>query len=129
MLRKYEQYIGSTADAAVKTRFYSQLAINITRLIHFAVMILVVVSGVYEVEAKDLTLGGLIATVILSGRALAPLSQISALLNRYHLTKVSFSALNSLMQLPVERPQKHRFLHRANCSGGIEFDDVCVVYA
>jgi ATP-binding cassette subfamily C protein LapB len=40
------------------------------------VSVFIVVAGVYMIDAGLLTMGGLIACVLLSGRAMAPLSQV-----------------------------------------------------
>ena len=64
----------------------------------------VVVYGVYLVESVELSLGALIACVILSGRAVAPMAQVAQLTTRYHQSKAALDTLNSMMDLPVERP-------------------------
>ncbi len=127
-LGRWEKYVGITAEAGLKSRFYSTLAVNFTTVVHYGVTVAVVVFGVYMIEKGDLTVGGLIASTILSGRALAPLGQITSLLTRYQLTKLSLQALNNVMDMPLERPTRHKFLHRPKFDGEIEFEEVSFKY-
>lgn len=128
MQGRWERYIAITSEAGLKSRFYSQLAVNITTLVHYGVTVGVVVTGVYMIESRDLTVGALIACTILSGKALAPLSQITSLLTRYQLTRYSLRALDNVMDMPLERPPEHKFLHRPRLQGGIEFEGIHYKY-
>lgn len=128
MLSRWERSVGLSANASIRARLLSQLAVNISVITHYLVMIFVVISCVYLVEARELTVGGLIACTILSGRALGPMGQITALLTRYQMAKISLGILNNMMKLPVERPDNHRFLHRPQFEGEINVDDVFFKY-
>tara|TARA_B100000989_G_scaffold236433_2_gene183302 strand:- start:72433 stop:74613 length:2181 start_codon:yes stop_codon:yes gene_type:complete len=128
ILSRWEKFVAMTADAGLKTRFYSALATNITTVTVLLTSVFVVITGVYLIQANELTVGGLIACTILSTRALSPLGQITALLTRYQMTKVSLAALNTLMELPQERPTTQKFLHRPTLKGEIVFDDVSFRY-
>jgi ATP-binding cassette subfamily C protein LapB len=88
----------------------------------------VVFYGVYLIAAERLTVGGLIACALLTGRVLAPLSQIASLLTRYHQARTALLSIDRLMQLPVERPEGHEFLSRPALQGAIEFRDVTFNY-
>lgn len=128
MLGRYEQYVGIAADAGLVSRFFSSLAINLTTAVNYIVTVCVIVAGVYMIQAHELKLGDLIACSMLSSRGLAPLGQMTSLLTRYQLTKLSFEALSGIMELPVERPARHKFLHRPKFEGAIEFEDVRFAY-
>ena len=120
MQSKWERYVALSANSAMRSRFYSTLASNIAVFTQYAVTVLIVVVGVYRIAAGDMRVGGLIAATILGGRAMGPLGQLSSLMIRYQMTKYSFKALNEVMNLPVERPERHRFLHREKFQGNIE---------
>lgn len=128
MLSRWEKYVGITAKAGIESRFYSMLAVNLCMVMTYVVSAVTVIFGVYRIEDKFLTVGGLIACTILAGRAMAPLSQVTSLLTRYQLTKYSLDALNKLMQKPLDRPEKQKFLHRPSFQGEIEFEDVVFRY-
>lgn len=126
--KKWEQHVGSAAKLGLKSRFLSGLVVNIVNLIQQLVTVGVVVVGVYDISAEHLTLGGLIACSILSGRALAPLSTMANLLTRFQQAKMALTSLNAIMNMPVERPREKRFLHLPKLQGNIEFEAVSFQY-
>ncbi len=128
MQRRWEDYTALTSRTATQSRLVSTLVINFAALTQEAVTIAVVVWGVYRIGAGELSLGGLIAAVILSGRALAPLAQVANLLTRYQQARVAFRMLDGLMHQPVERPPERRFLHRERIEGRIELKELGFTY-
>lgn len=64
--------------------------------------VLVLVVGVYRIEAGVLTMGGLIACSILAGRALGNISQITGLLVQWHHAKHALQTLDKLLVLPSD---------------------------
>ena len=53
----------------------------------------IVIVGVYQIGAGELTTGALIACSILAGRAMAPLAQVAGVLNRYHQARAALDRL------------------------------------
>jgi ATP-binding cassette subfamily C protein LapB len=64
--------------------------------------ILTVATGAIMIHNNQLTMGGLIACTILSGRILAPLGQIPQLLVQWSQIKNSLASLNNIMTLPSD---------------------------
>jgi len=126
--RKWEQTIGSIAKYSQRSRILSSMAINFTAFLQQMASVSVVVFGVYKITEGDITMGALIASTILTGRALAPLGQVAGILTRYHQSKAALGSLNSLMNLPVERPSGREFLHRPEFKGGVTFKNVSFRY-
>lgn len=126
--RTWERFVGETSKSGMKARSLSQLAMFITTLTTQFTTIAVVVVGVYLIFGGDLTVGALIACTILTGRAMAPLGQVAALMTRFNQSMVSLKTLDQLMQMPVERPAGSKFVHRPNLKGSIEFKNVTFAY-
>lgn len=126
--RRWEQYVSATAQASLKSRFFSMLAINITGFTIQLVTVIMVVVGVYLIAENSLTTGGLIACMILEGRILSPLAQLAGLLTRYNQSRLALQGLNKIMELPVERSQEKQFLHRQLFTDSIELHDVSFKY-
>lgn len=126
--RKWEQVIGQIARLGLKARFLSAAVVNVSIFIQQIVTIAVVIYGVYLISEKELTVGGLIACTILTGRVLAPLSQVAGLLTRYYQSKAALDSLNNMMRLPVERPPGKSFVHRPKFRGEVEFKNVDFTY-
>jgi ATP-binding cassette subfamily C protein LapB len=124
MQRRWEQLIGQIAQSSLKSRFLSALAVNFSLLVQQLTTVAVVIYGVYLITDSKLSMGGLVASTILTGRALAPLTQIATLLTRYHQSLAALRSLNHIMEMPLERPLGHNFLHRPQLQGDIEFRQV-----
>lgn len=128
MLGRWEKYVGITAKAGMISRFYSMLASHGNLFITYMVTIITVIVGVYMIEDKTLSLGGLIAITMLCSRVMAPFSQVTSLLTRYQQTKCSLDALNKLMAAETDRPQNQKYLHRPTFKGEIELEEVVFRY-
>lgn len=126
--RKWEQVIGQIGKLALKSRFLSACAVNFSMFAQQAAYLAVVIMGVYLIADDRLTMGGLIACSILTGRALAPLSQVASLLTRYHQSRDALMSIDRLVNLPAERPPGKDFVHRQALLGGIEFKNVSFAY-
>ena len=128
MQRRWEQVIGNISSLALKTRFLSSSAINITVFLQQMATVTVVVYGVYLINEGVLSMGGLIAATILTGRALAPLAQVAGTLTRYNQAKAAYRSTDAMMDLPVERPAGKDFLVRPDIKGSVEFRNVSFSY-
>ncbi|WP_235045494.1 ATP-binding cassette domain-containing protein [Methylophaga lonarensis] len=126
--RKWEQNIGFIAKFSQRARLLSSTAVNLTTFIQQMTTIAVVVYGVFLITENEITMGALIASTILTGRALAPMGQLASILGRYHQSKAALHSLNTLMNLPVERPNGREFLHREAFKGGLQFKEVTFRY-
>ncbi|MFC3107476.1 type I secretion system permease/ATPase [Undibacterium arcticum] len=126
--RKWEQVIGHIGKLALKSRFLAACAVNFSIFAQQAAYLAVIVLGVYLIADDKLTMGGLIACSILTGRALAPLSQVAGLLTRYHQSRDALMSIDRLMNLPAERPAGKDFVHRPALRGGVEFKNVSFAY-
>ena len=99
--RKWEQLIEQAGHHGLKVKQLTHTALSATQTIQQLAYVALIVGGVYLVTAGELTMGGLIACSILSGRALAPMAQVTGLLMRFHQSR---SALNGVKQI-VEAPK------------------------
>ncbi len=124
----WEGFVGLSATSSQRTRFFANLATNFALLVQQMNTVAVVVVGIFLVSTGDLTVGGLIACVILSGRTLGPLGQVAQLMTRYHQAKTSLKSLDGIMKSPVERPRGATFLHRPALEGAIACDAVTFSY-
>ena len=122
--KKWESLVEYVAAESLVTRFLSAFAVNFSAFVQLVVAVAVVVVGVYLVADNLLTTGGLIACTIIAGRAIAPLTQVAALLTRYHQAMSALAALDKLMSAPVERPRGASFLSRPRFRGEVQFREV-----
>ncbi|MCL1629534.1 type I secretion system permease/ATPase [Roseibaca sp. V10] len=125
---RWAEAIRRQSSYAVKSRAVTQGAINATGFVQQSSQILIVVYGALLVVSGQITSGVLIAAVILTGRALAPLALISQTLTRLHQARSSYRSIEMLMQAPGEHPAGRQFLSRPRLSGEISFDGVSFAY-
>jgi ATP-binding cassette subfamily C protein LapB len=109
---------------STEARQWALSATNLATLMQQLVSVGVVVFGVYLIADGMMSLGALIAGVMLSSRAVVPLAQMAALLSRLFQASTALRALDEVMQLPVERPDGKVFVTRPVLKGDIEFDHV-----
>lgn len=128
MQKRWEEFNARLAKFGLRSRFLSLSMVNLAQLIQQISTVAIVALGVYAIIDGNLTVGGLIACTILTGRCLAPMGQVASILTRYHHSMAAFQAIDRIMNLPVERPADKRFLHRPDISGDIEFRQVTFKY-
>lgn len=128
MQTRLEQASVFLSRTSAQLRLLSASVTNGVSTISQLTSIVMVVGGVYLIHENMLTMGGLIAATMLSGRALGPLAQVVALLMQYHSARMALTSLEASMQAQRERPDESRFLHREHLAGDITFKDVQFAY-
>lgn len=125
---KWEQAVGEIANASIKSKILQSSLGRMTGFMQQISTVIIVLAGVYIIQAGDLTMGGLIATVMLSQRAIGPMGQFASLVTSYQQTKTALNSLNELMEKEVERPLDKRFIQHPHFEGKIEFINVTFTY-
>lgn len=126
--RKWEHVVGMSAKLGTKVRGLSLTAISFSIFIQQIAGVVVVILGVFKISEGEMTMGALIACTILTGRALAPLSQIAGLMTRYQQSMAALQSLDNVMKMPTDRLRGRTPLHRPTLTGDIEFRDVTFKY-
>jgi len=125
---KWEQAVGDIAKASIRSKMLQSSIGRMTGFMQQISTVAIVLAGVYLIKEGDLTMGGLIATVMISTRAISPMGQIANLTSSYAQTKTALNSLNELMKKEVERPAEKRFIQHPNIEGAIEFVNVSFTY-
>lgn len=125
---RYSDQVAENAVHAQTSRFYSGLGGNIAGLVQQVSSIIIILIGMYLVKEGDMSVGALIACVMLGSRAIAPIGQVANLMSRYHSARSAMKTIDNIMAKPVERPADARFLHRPDLKGDIAFKNVTFAY-
>jgi ATP-binding cassette subfamily C protein LapB len=125
---KWEESTGEIATKSLKSRLLSASIPTVTQFLIQLNTVMVIVYGVYLIQEFELSMGGLIAIVILTSRTLAPMGQVAALMTNYEDTKTSYETLNEIISKPSERPSGKKFVQQPKFTGHIEFADVTFTY-
>jgi ATP-binding cassette subfamily C protein LapB len=125
---KWEEATGDVAQKGLKSKILSN---SISTFVNFIVQlntVALIIGGVYAIGERSLSMGGLIAVVMLGSRMLAPLGQVASLIANFQQTKTAYDAINSIMKLSVEREEAKKFVERPSFKGKIEFQHVSFTY-
>lgn len=125
---RWEEAVSHMSTWAIKSRKITDSVQNTAGFLQQFVSVAMIVFGVYLIAAGELTMGGLIAASMLSGRAVGPLVQLSLLSTRYNQAKSAMTILERLMAMPSEQEEGKRYIHRPVLKGKIEFDNVSFNY-
>ncbi len=126
--RTWEEAVGKISHWSAHSRFLSTSVNHLSSFVQSVTVVAVIIAGVYLVSQGGMSQGGLIAIVMLTRHAVAPMAQVVGLSTRYHRAKTALTTLQEVMEMPVERPINKSFLHRAELKGDIEFSNVTFTY-
>jgi ATP-binding cassette subfamily B protein len=126
-LRKsYDQMSAQTINAHFSV---AQLALNgnaVTEFLGKLLPVIIIAVGAQSVFDQSMTVGGLIAFQMLSGRVSGPLMALVSLINEYQQTAVSVRILADVMNRPSEGRGSGGL--RPILNGDIQFDNVVFRY-
>lgn len=126
--RAWEEAVSYIATWSSRSRLFSTSVTHFSDFIMNLTVVGVLIAGVYRISEGQLSQGGIIALMILSRQAIAPMSQVVSLATRFHRAKAALGTLDAIMELPVERPADKSFLHRSECRGRLGFAQVDFQY-
>jgi len=124
----WEEATGEIANRSIKSKIITTSITTVTSFLVQLNTIAIIVLGVYMIQDTHLTMGGLIAAVMLSSRAIAPMGQVASLAANFEQTKTAYQSLSKIMQMPIERPEGKKFVRRNSFDGKIEFKNVSFTY-
>jgi len=124
----WEESSGEIAAKSMRARMMSGSIQVVTNLLVQLNTVGLIIFGIYQIADLQLSLGGLIAVVMLSSRAVAPMGQIASLITNFEQTQTAYRALNELMQKPVERSEEKQYVRRLTFEGGVELRSVDFAY-
>jgi ATP-binding cassette subfamily C protein LapB len=125
---RWEEAVAHMANWNIKSRRITDGIQNTAGFVQQASNVGMIILGVYLISEGDLTMGGLIAATMLSGRAIGPMVQLSLLSTRYNQAKSSMTIIEQVMQMPDEQEEGKRYIHRPIVHGKIELDKVTFHY-
>tara|TARA_B100001063_G_scaffold242342_1_gene270814 strand:+ start:3187 stop:5397 length:2211 start_codon:yes stop_codon:yes gene_type:complete len=128
MRTHWEKSISQTSYYGNKTHYLSQIVTYFVGFISQLSGVLIVAGGVILASEGDMTMGAIIAAMMLNSRVIGPVSQIAGMIIRLDRTLLSLNNIDEIMKMPVERVQNQNYLSRPNLDGNIVFKDVDFSY-
>jgi ATP-binding cassette, subfamily C, bacterial LapB len=126
--RAWEESVSFIADWTARSRFLATSVSHAANFLQNIAVVAVIIGSLYMISRGEMTGGGMIACVILSRRAIFPMSQVVNLMTRYHQARNSLNSLNKIMSLPSERSSDKAFLHRVSMKGDITVTNLSFTY-
>ena len=126
--RRMNKLLTSSAISGVKSHWYALVGNSATTSLINLTSVAVIVAGVYRVNAGLLSMGGLIATVMLTNRCMAPLAMVSGLMTRLQQTLQSLDSLTEVMQMETEVDHRRVYLSNENFIANFSFNKTVLSY-
>lgn len=129
MRRRFEEASDAQSDLGLKNRMLSNFGINSAASVQQLAQIATIFYGVFLIQDGTITMGAMIAAVILGGRTLAPLSQLASAMSRANGARQAYRALSAVMVDDEDQQDLTRSrLSRPHLSGEVEFKNVCYTF-
>jgi ATP-binding cassette, subfamily C, bacterial LapB len=103
MLGKWRRFSASNAHTQEELRGLTAKAVNLATMCQQGTNIALVIGGFYLFNAGTISMGAIIAIVMLAGRSLAPVGQLAFLMTRGRQAFVTLNSLQMLMEQDDER--------------------------
>jgi len=108
MLGKWRRLSASNAYTQEEMRKLTAAAVNLATLCQQATSIALIIGGFYLFNAGTISMGAIIAIVMLASRSLAPVGQLAFLMTRGRQAFVTLKSLQQLMDQEDERDKGSR---------------------
>jgi ABC-type bacteriocin/lantibiotic exporter with double-glycine peptidase domain len=103
MGQRFKEKVAKSARANFESNLISSITENIAYMISMLSGVAIVVFGTYLMWNKTITIGALVATMILIWRVLTPLQVLCSMLPRFDQIKNTIGQINKLISIEVER--------------------------
>jgi len=124
----WQQMVGHTSTWLLKSKVITNSVLNFANFIVQISVVAVVVLGVYRVSDNLISMGGIIAAVMLTGRAISPIAKLAGLMTRSNQTLSALKQLDTLMEQDGEFEDKAHLASRTKLSGNIHADNISFRY-
>ena len=129
MRRRFEEAANAQSDLGLKNRMLSNFAINSAASVQQLAQIATIFFGVFLIQDGIITMGAMIAAVILGGRTLAPLSQLASAMTRANGARQAYRSLSALMNDDGDQQRHTRSrLSRPHLVGNVELKNVSYTF-
>lgn len=128
MLDRWRHLTRMLAQDEMAIRDLTSLSSNLTQTLQQLCYVGLVAAGAFAIGAGHLTVGGLIACTIISGRALSPIAQVVSLFVQWQQARVALRGLDGIMALPADVAPGERRVVPDGCKGVVRAEAVTHAY-
>ena len=125
MLAKWNRLVDEVHGHDIKVKRWSVMSSSGFGLIQQLAYVGVVCVGAFEVAKGNMTMGGVIACSILSGRVNGPLvASLPSLIIQWGYARSSLAALDGILAMPSDRPVDRQMVRLASIRGDLKLEGV-----
>lgn len=126
--QKWEKAAAAQIRSGVKSRAYINFAMSFMIFVQTLATVALIVMAVHLIIAGTISAGAMLACMIIQGRAMGPVSQISGLILRLYQVKAAERALAAIQTRTLERRETNRFVKHPGIKGQVAFENVSFSY-
>ncbi|MGH6729100.1 MAG: type I secretion system permease/ATPase, partial [Sphingomicrobium sp.] len=128
MLGRWQRYSGMTAATQERLRRLTAVAVNLASISQQMISVGLLIGGFYRFQEGEMTMGAIIAIIMLSSRSLQPVGQLAFVITRGKQAIASLDSLEQMMQVQDERQVAMRSIVPQIRAGQIELNDISFQY-
>jgi ATP-binding cassette, subfamily C, bacterial LapB len=128
MLGRWRRYSAMSAATSERMRKLTTIAVNLASVSQQTISIGLLIGGFYRFQEGDMTMGAIIAIIMLSGRSLQPVGQLAFLITRGRQATATLDSLQRMMEADDERQMAMRSIVPEIRAGHIELVNVSFRY-
>ncbi|MGH8811462.1 MAG: type I secretion system permease/ATPase [Advenella sp.] len=130
--KRWDHYTAKASASSIKVKDTSNFVVYFSVMLQQLNTVILVLVGTYLIHSPDpsskITMGALIASVILSGRALSPLGQIAGLATRFQQAWLALKVANGIVERQTERDSSRNYVTLKQVQGHLSFNSVSFTY-
>src|SRR3954465_1066221 len=128
MLGRWRRYSAMSAATSERMRKLTAVAVNLASVSQQIISVGLLIGGFYRFQEGEMTMGAIIAIIMLSGRSLQPIGQLAFLITRGKQAFATLDSLQRMMEAKDERQVAMRSIVPEIRVGHIELVDVSFRY-
>src|SRR5690349_3256936 len=128
MLGRWRRYAGMSAATSERMRKLTAVAVNLASISQQTISIGLLIGGFYRFQEGEMTMGAIIAIIMISGRSLQPVGQLAFLVTRGRQAFATLDSLQRMMEAQDERQIAMRSIVPEIRAGHVELREVSFRY-
>jgi ATP-binding cassette subfamily C protein LapB len=128
MLGRWRRYSSMSAATSERMRRLTAIAVNLASISQQLISVGLLIGGFYRFQEGEMTMGAIIAIIMLSGRSLQPVGQLAFLVTRGKQAFTTLESLQRMMDAQDERQVAMRSIVPEIRAGHLELVNVSFRY-
>ncbi len=124
---RYRNSVKDGSNSSRKSKVLSQLATNSASSAQLISLVGIIFYGTYLIDSGEVSMGAMVAAVLLSSRALSPLAQVANLFGRLNHAKTAYKKIDLLMNTISDKSNNNEGI-KVQTLGNLEIKNLSFSY-